>query len=606
MSSNFIKNLCESEKLIDIGSLGTAIQSSTSKWSKENDAQRAVLNKEYKDFAFHTEKEKNPWWQVEFKMPVAVEYIIINNRKRKPFDEIASELSVIAYDDEDNEKLLHSGTVYFGSENQGCPLIIPLKGNVSLKKLRITLLKEDYLHLSNIRVLNKDHSKALNRPIFISNRGDGLGERLKALLNSIVLSEKNNGNFAFSWDNKINKFHAISEKDLMFSKDFQKNHILKRNDISNMNLCPLSKTLAIQAENLKKIDGIQVQQNRISDVLPYPYTDFNSNEYSKAFNKIGFSKEILVAKDHASSVPLSDKVVAIHIRAGDIVFDRYRWEPIFYSKIIPLFLVENTIQNFKNQGFSIVIFGQDDNLCNYLSNKYSALYSKNLIKKDYNDSQIALFDIVLMARSQIIIAGFSGFSDLARWIGGAERKAGYEFVPKLEDKLKAFDQFYENKEGFLYSNDIHPLMKAFSIIQFVYKFQNSISIERSIKLLQQCIDLDSDNFYYKIFLVSLYYKIGKYENGDFILNQELNSGNFFFLEKLAKLVQWNNTTPLTNFIDDFESAVSQGSVDAALVLLLNDIYMKKEVDISFYKKIAEKRKGSISSVLMNEKVDNIS
>jgi hypothetical protein len=41
---NFIINLCNIWKLTDIAPLGKATQSSLSKWSKPDDAQRAVMD----------------------------------------------------------------------------------------------------------------------------------------------------------------------------------------------------------------------------------------------------------------------------------------------------------------------------------------------------------------------------------------------------------------------------------------------------------------------------------------------------------------------------------------------------------------------------------
>jgi hypothetical protein len=41
---NIIKNLSEQENLTDIAPLGKATQSSLSKWSKPDDAQRAVMD----------------------------------------------------------------------------------------------------------------------------------------------------------------------------------------------------------------------------------------------------------------------------------------------------------------------------------------------------------------------------------------------------------------------------------------------------------------------------------------------------------------------------------------------------------------------------------
>jgi hypothetical protein len=66
---DFSKTICESENLTDIAPLGRAIQSSLSKWSKPNDAQKAVMNISDVNFAFHTDKKQNPWWELTLGKP---------------------------------------------------------------------------------------------------------------------------------------------------------------------------------------------------------------------------------------------------------------------------------------------------------------------------------------------------------------------------------------------------------------------------------------------------------------------------------------------------------------------------------------------------------
>ncbi|MDR2080609.1 MAG: hypothetical protein LBP54_01825, partial [Campylobacteraceae bacterium] len=78
---NFTKFLCESENLTDIAPLGKATQSSLSQWSKIDDAQRAVIELGAVNYAFHTDKEQNPWWELTLDKPRFVEYIILHNRK---------------------------------------------------------------------------------------------------------------------------------------------------------------------------------------------------------------------------------------------------------------------------------------------------------------------------------------------------------------------------------------------------------------------------------------------------------------------------------------------------------------------------------------------
>ena len=164
MFEQLIEELCQKEGLIDIGSFGVATQSSTSKWSRENDAQRAVSNLGILDYAFHTDKEKKPWWQIDFEKPKDISYIIISNRKRKPFNEIASRLLITALNEQGEDVVLHSGNLCIGSLPDTLPLILPVSNISSIKNIKITLLKNDYLHLADVKILSK---KELSKIIYL-------------------------------------------------------------------------------------------------------------------------------------------------------------------------------------------------------------------------------------------------------------------------------------------------------------------------------------------------------------------------------------------------------------------------------------------------------
>ncbi|MDR3177343.1 MAG: hypothetical protein LBT96_00010 [Campylobacteraceae bacterium] len=101
---NITKTLCESENLIDIAPLGKATQSSLSQWSKPNDAQRAVTDVGNVTFAFHTNKEQNPWWILTFDKPKHIEYIILHNR-RDAYQERSQRLTIELYDSKEYIKI---------------------------------------------------------------------------------------------------------------------------------------------------------------------------------------------------------------------------------------------------------------------------------------------------------------------------------------------------------------------------------------------------------------------------------------------------------------------------------------------------------------------
>jgi hypothetical protein len=156
MMYDLVDNLCKKELLIDIAPFGKANQSSLSRWSKPDDAQRAVQKGEW-DFAFHTDKEQNPWWELTLDRPSPVEYIVLHNRKSM-CQEKSRKLLVEVFEGEKYHQI-YQGDLLFGSEPSGLPLILPVKYSKKIEKIKITLQANEYLHLSRVNILSSDNSK---------------------------------------------------------------------------------------------------------------------------------------------------------------------------------------------------------------------------------------------------------------------------------------------------------------------------------------------------------------------------------------------------------------------------------------------------------------
>lgn len=591
--SNFIEDIIKNENLIDIGRLGKASQSSLSKWSKENDAQRAVDGSISKDFSFHTGKELNPWWQVEFDKPINVEYIIINNRKQEPFDEIASDLRIVAYDGKGIETLIHQGKVFFGSELEGCPLIIPLKSKISFKKLRITLLNENYLHLSNIRFLIADPLKSFaERPVFIANRRDGLGERLRALLNSMVLAKEFDGHFIFSWPLSFSKsgFHAIDKSENIFSSDFIESHLVTRDMLNRCEIKDLRDTKNFTARNnngYKKI-GINLDQTSLNNQIKDKNLQLKnlSSEYKLAFENINFNEGVTKSINLARSVQLKDKVLGIHLRTGDIVHGQYRYLDRYYSKVVPFYVLDALIMRHLELGYGIVLFSQDNETCQYFKDKYGVLLSNDLVPKDYDDIQRAIFDIVLMSRCAEIVGGSSGFAILASWIGDSKILKYTELLSKEEVKFAFMDSL--EGQGVLSSSFTPPLLKSFSISHYLQSFRDMNSLLERIDFLEKCIEIDPTNNFYRLLLALDYYKKNNFKKADEIVLEIVNSKELTDIYWLAK-TKFPKVTILSKYIAELKKYSKQGSVIAAYVAFLGSYYSDyDQVDTAFYQEILQK------------------
>ncbi|MDR3177342.1 MAG: hypothetical protein LBT96_00005, partial [Campylobacteraceae bacterium] len=164
--------------LTDIASLGKAMQSSLSKWSKPNDAQRAVMDIGDVNFAFHTNKEQNPWWELALDKPRYVQYIILHNRKGA-YQEKCRKLMVEIFDGKEYIKI-YQGDLLFDAEPNGLPLILPYKYSRKIERVKITSLLNEYFHLLKVNVLSvkkEEKPKLYKKIVFCRPRG-GLNDML--------------------------------------------------------------------------------------------------------------------------------------------------------------------------------------------------------------------------------------------------------------------------------------------------------------------------------------------------------------------------------------------------------------------------------------------
>jgi hypothetical protein len=140
------------KQFVDVALGKPATQSSASRWSKPDDAARAVSGTMPAAFAFHTDFEEQPWWQVDLLESHPIEAIVIHNRL-DGFEERAKTLKVETSEDGQSWILVHAGLAVFSGGDAGPPLELPLKGLVRGRLVRISLTEAEYLHLARVEVL---------------------------------------------------------------------------------------------------------------------------------------------------------------------------------------------------------------------------------------------------------------------------------------------------------------------------------------------------------------------------------------------------------------------------------------------------------------------
>jgi len=137
--------------LVNVAKGKPATQSSFSQWSGESESARAVSGSIPDAFAFHTEVEDCPWWQVDLLVIFPIESIVVHNRLDM-LAERAKTLKVEVSDDNANWRLVHAGLAFFSGGESGPPLTLRLDGRICARYVRISLTEREYLHLAQVEV----------------------------------------------------------------------------------------------------------------------------------------------------------------------------------------------------------------------------------------------------------------------------------------------------------------------------------------------------------------------------------------------------------------------------------------------------------------------
>lgn len=360
--------ILQSNGLKDIGPEGMAAQSSLSQWSKPDDAQRALQDNTW-DYAFHTGEDANAWWSITFAKPQFISVLILENRRNIEFQGRAAELSVFCTAS-GGERLLYQGTTEFGALPKQLPLVLPIDAKLPITSLRIVRNTPGALHLARVRVLS--NAPILERfsgyqPTFVAMNTDGFGERLRAIMNAMLMARTFNGKFVFNWDAmlyppEVLKSHSVNSREETFSFDFLRKYHIGSDDLKKMQIIELAGLRP--GETLEsKMGGPEVVQVRHElgqfqkDLLKSKGV-VPASHYVHLFESISFSSRLERVKRLADAINLPENTVALHLRAGDVIYGPERAIGRFAAKCFPYPLVFEFIQECQEAGTALLVFGQ--------------------------------------------------------------------------------------------------------------------------------------------------------------------------------------------------------------------------------------------------------
>jgi hypothetical protein len=218
--------------------------------------------------------------------------------------------------------------------------------------------------------------------------------------------------------------------------------------------------------------------------------------YPRAFAEIGWSARAKDIRNMAMEVSLPKKLVAIHLRSGDMVFGECRKWGLWSNKVINISIGKALVERFRNEGYAVLVATQDSAVSKLLTSTYGAVSIDDVnAEASLSTAERALHDMMLMSRADIIVGGRSGFSRFPALIKGRQVTEVFSIFPRLkyssltESDLLAHPSLY------------HPLHEAYAWWQAYCFNPNGRSAQHTRRLLDRAASLDPGNLLYPLTMI---------------------------------------------------------------------------------------------------------
>jgi hypothetical protein len=407
--------------------------------------------------------------------------------------------------------------------------------------------------------------------IFLVHRTDGFGARLSCMVDAIFFAQALGGRFAFHWpDSGLSRQeNAILPRSDTFAPEFLDTYHAGAADIRALAVKPLHAVQSRFAEAMRAdsgIDGFVIGWEpiasyapRLADVVPL------QTDRRAAFAAIRFSPALEHARRLAETIPLPAGVAAIHLRAGDIVYGRFRASGFHHDKVVPYPLTLRIMERLAGAGTPILVFGQDRAIAEHAKRQHGAVLAAELAERHgFSDAQQALFEICLMARCSSIHAGTSAFAITASKISGVVPEHPGRVFSAAEAKALIDQALSRDDEAF------PPLQKAMAAWHYVIAARYDIAAPDCGRMAAEASRHDPANPYYPAVRAVSLYATGKLDEAEQLMLRALTDARTD-PELLVHLIGW---LPRARAISEarnvaaLRAAALAGRPVAALVLAL--------------------------------------
>jgi hypothetical protein len=360
--------------------------------------------------------------------------------------------------------------------------------------------------------------------VVLSQRADGLGERLNSLLNAMRLAEILDVDFRFTWPIGAvgnDPHHAIVRPGEFFSSDFVAAHLMSTAEARGGFVVPagpaddldsLRRQLAA-AERGLKAPGRPLSTRIDPEAVPAVNRGFSAE-----FDTIGFHPSIEAAIAAARAVPLGARTAGIHLRAGDNLFGHYRAWTAYWYKVVPIPVARALIARFQAEGREVHVFGEDARAIADLCETTGAIdASTQRPTHGMSPAEAAMFDLVLLSRCDRIISGWSGFAIQAASISDKQVERHLDLVKPLEIvELTRADIA-------LHGDRYDPTHRSFAWWAAFYAARHELPYGEAVDLLTSAIEADPTNPRARLRLAAVHYREGHLDRGDDVLVEALTA-----------------------------------------------------------------------------------
>lgn len=388
--------------------------------------------------------------------------------------------------------------------------------------------------------------------VFVAKRTDGLGERLKAILHALALCKVYGAEFKFYWnEEKFNREgHAVDKIEKIFSSQFIHNHHV---DLLEIPECKIIDDFLLSKKNGWYFCNQNISRNAFKN-CPDDYKLYQV-ELKNAFRMIGFSDSIQKVIKKANSFDIEKDFVALHLRAGDVVYGGFYQSFSHTGKALSYPIALHVIREAKKNALRVLIFGQDVELIKKLSKMDNALSASEFSPENLGRAEAAFFDIILMSKCRAIHAGGSGFSVLASMINEAK----YVNPMREYSKKEIVDIIFECLMDKDFFNNVSKEQLVFACKTALIHGVNVLNSSQRLALLDFGKSVAPNNLIFPFIEAWDNYLKGNVDEADFLIEYWMNNK----ANQFDKFVQYNFGTPnqALTFSRLFDSSIIKSYTD---------------------------------------------